>query len=98
MQLTVNRRCDQRLFDFYSGLGVYCCDDAQLQRYLIAARQQFPLVAGRMADTHLVISHGDRMNINSLMNSVRRTCEDNFIVIPAPKYCSSRNAPQTMYV
>ena len=65
LQLTTNHRSDQRLFDFYSQIDVRkgsVCD------WLEVACKQFPLTS-RLADTHLVISHKDRLRINAAMNS-----------------------------
>ena len=90
MQLTENKRSDQVLFDFYSGIRTMSLEDA-----LIKGRQEFPVTEARPNYT-LVISHDKRKRINRQLNLQERPRDA--IFIRAPKITSQGNAPQNMWI
>ena len=91
LTLTENKRSDQILYDFYTGLSTRPLVDV-----LHEARLMFP-VTDEAPDTTLVISHARRRFLNCKAN-LKRKPEVGAVFLRAPQTGKDGTGPQSMWV
>ena len=95
MTLTENKRSDQKLFDFYTGLKAGLTSERPLAEALVDARRIFPVKPG-LADYYLCISHRTRMAVNHELNKQLKS--DDAVLYEAGPPKRGENSPQDMWL
>ena len=95
-ELMENRRSDQKIFDFITGLKVDEDSERDLEGALAEARMLFP-VTEQIPDTTLTISHARRVAVNRKVNFATKSKGAMFIRA-LPCHTSAENRAQDMFL
>jgi hypothetical protein len=93
LRLEICRRCDTRLFNFYSRISL---DPRPLQELVVEALREFPAIPGP-SEVNLVQSHKRRVQLCQKLQ--KHYAPSDALLIPKPKVVLAlRNEPQDMLV
>ncbi|CAE8607610.1 unnamed protein product, partial [Polarella glacialis] len=95
LTLTENKRSDQKLFGFYTGLRCGTPDARDLRESVEEARRLFP-ATDLQANFTLTMSHKRRVQVNRFQNQLQKPESAIFIRAPAPTRAG--NQPQSMWL